>query len=60
MLKEVKVSKKRIFMVRCPKCNKENYAMNVASGQCTWCGYVAKDKDVDDAKVWYAKEEDNA
>lgn len=30
---------KKLYMVRCPKCHAENYAMNVASGICTWCGY---------------------
>ena len=34
------------FMVRCPKCEKENYALNVASGICTWCGYEATEKDL--------------
>ena len=28
-----------IFMVRCPKCNQENWAMVVAKGVCAWCGY---------------------
>jgi hypothetical protein len=27
------------YMTRCPKCGLENYAMNVSSGICTWCGY---------------------
>ena len=31
----------KLYMVRCPRCNMENYAMNVASGVCTWCGYDA-------------------
>lgn len=31
----------RIYMVRCPKCGRENYAPNVATGICTWCGYDA-------------------
>ena len=25
------------FVVRCPKCRRENWAMAVASGQCAWC-----------------------
>ena len=33
---EVKTSK---LLIRCPKCARENYSMNVASGICTWCGY---------------------
>ena len=27
------------ILIRCPKCHKENYALNVASGICTWCGF---------------------
>jgi hypothetical protein len=29
------------YLVRCPnpECKRENYAMNVAIGICTWCGY---------------------
>ena len=30
-----------LLLIRCPKCNKENYAPNVVSGVCTWCGYDA-------------------
>ena len=30
----------KFYMVRCPKCNKENYAPAVSTGQCAWCGYV--------------------
>lgn len=30
-----------LYMFRCPKCDTENYAMNVRSGICTWCGYDA-------------------
>lgn len=32
----------QLFMFRCPKCNKENYVMNVSTGICTWCGYDAR------------------
>lgn len=28
------------FVVRCPKCKRENWAMAVASGQCSWCGWT--------------------
>jgi ribosomal protein L37E len=31
------------FMVRCQKCETENYAMMVPSGQCAWCGYKHPD-----------------
>lgn len=30
-----------LLLIRCPKCGRENYAMNVLSGICTWCGYDA-------------------
>lgn len=30
-----------ILLIRCPKCGRENYAPNVMSGICTWCGYNA-------------------
>ena len=33
----------KIYMERCPKCV-ENYAMNVCTGICTWCGYEATKK----------------
>jgi len=36
----------KIYMTRCPKCNRENYAVCVPSGQCVWCKYVATDDDV--------------
>lgn len=28
-----------IFMGKCPKCKKENYSLNVASGICSWCRF---------------------
>lgn len=31
----------RVYLVRCPKCERENYAFNVALGICTWCGFDA-------------------
>ena len=31
----------KIYLVRCPKCGRENYAPNVSSGICTWCGFDA-------------------
>lgn len=30
---------------RCPECKKENYALNVFSGICTWCGFNANGDD---------------
>lgn len=32
------------FLVRCPSCKRENYAMMVASGQCGWCGWRENNK----------------
>ena len=32
------------FLVRCPKCKCENWAISVAGGVCAWCGWKAKRK----------------
>jgi len=29
----------RLALTSCPECHKENYAFNVLSGLCTWCGF---------------------
>lgn len=42
----------KIYMVRCPKCGKENWAPAVADGQCAWCGYKAKEADVNGKNVF--------
>ena len=34
-----------VFLVRCPKCRRENYKSSVASGECAWCGWTEGDKD---------------
>ena len=39
-------------MERCPKCGRENYAMNVCTGICTWYGYEATEKNVNGRTVW--------
>jgi len=31
----------KTYLVSCPKCKKENWTLNVASGICAWCGYDA-------------------
>ncbi len=36
-----RIDDKKIGLIRCPHCYKENYALNVASGQCTWCNFNA-------------------
>jgi ribosomal protein L37E len=28
-----------IYLVRCPRCDLENYVMNAPQGLCTWCGW---------------------
>ncbi len=35
------VANGKVFLVRCEKCNAENWAMAVAKGYCAWCGYDA-------------------
>lgn len=32
---------KKIGLITCPVCEKENYVMNVTAGICTWCGFSA-------------------
>ena len=32
----------RLFMQRCPRCNRENWSGAVASGECAWCGEKAR------------------
>lgn len=29
----------RLFLLRCPKCDLENWAMAVADSVCAWCGW---------------------
>lgn len=29
----------KLYLIRCPECKRENYAMNVSSGICAWCGF---------------------
>ena len=31
----------KILLIRCPKCHRENWAPEVISGRCAWCGYNA-------------------
>ena len=38
--------KAKLFLIRCPKCGRENYAAAVSTGVCVWCEYVAKPEDV--------------
>lgn len=32
-----------IHLRRCPLCNRENYILNISTGVCTWCGYIASE-----------------
>jgi len=34
----------KVYLVRCPECGLENWAMAVASGVCCWCGYDANEE----------------
>lgn len=34
-----------IALTKCPMCRKENYVMNVLSGQCSWCVFNVKDEE---------------
>lgn len=36
----------RLYLVRCPECGRENYAMAVSSGYCVWCGREATVEDL--------------
>ncbi len=38
----------KTYLVRCPKCKRENYAMSVSSGICAWCGYNANEEKRDE------------
>jgi hypothetical protein len=29
----------KLALTKCPECHRENYAMNVLTGCCTWCGF---------------------
>lgn len=30
-----------LLLIKCPKCGRENWAPQVATGTCAWCGYDA-------------------
>ena len=32
-----------LLLIRCPKCGKENYALQVSSGICSWCGFDGRE-----------------
>lgn len=35
------------YLVRCPRCERENWALSVSSGRCAWCGYDANNSQED-------------
>lgn len=39
--KGIEYNNGELILIRCPKCDRENYALNVLTGICTWCGYNA-------------------
>lgn len=32
-----------LLLITCPKCGRENYAPQVASGICSWCGFDGRE-----------------
>lgn len=34
----------KLALTKCPECHLENYAANVLSGICTWCGCDVNEK----------------
>lgn len=46
-----KTGKGTYGLIRCPECRKENYAMNVSSGLCTWCPFNANNPTQDAKEV---------
>ena len=38
----------KLFLVRCMQCNRENYALMVASGCCAWCAWGEETEDTDE------------
>ena len=32
------IADNKLYLERCFECGKENYIMNVSTGQCAWCG----------------------
>jgi ribosomal protein L37E len=37
-----------VGLTRCPECNRENYALNIIKGICSWCGFDANEDLKDD------------
>lgn len=47
----------KLYMGRCPECLLENWAPAVVSGQCCWCGYIAKEGDIRDVGMGEASKD---
>lgn len=41
------------LLIRCPMCNRENYALNVATGVCSWCSYSLHTNDFEVTRPEY-------
>ncbi len=41
---------RKIGLIRCPICGKENYAPSVTSGQCAFCGFNANDCETEERR----------
>ena len=41
--KGVELWEESLLLIRCPKCGRENWAPQVATGTCCWCGYDARE-----------------
>lgn len=39
------MTEKGWFLMKCHACKRENYALNVATGICTWCGWDDNKRD---------------
>ncbi|MBR3254575.1 hypothetical protein IKF88_02485 [Candidatus Saccharibacteria bacterium] len=50
-----KDEKGKVYLVRCPKCGKENWAPAVAHGICAWCGYNANGGKNEQKNGWSTK-----
>ena len=40
------LTKDYIGLIKCPMCYEENYAPNVPTGICSWCGFDANQKEI--------------
>ena len=49
----------KILLIRCPKCHRENWALEVISGRCAWCCYNAHEDKELKARMFDQKIKDN-